>query len=77
MIRSLIEGEMFSSGDGRDAVIGSKMAEKLNLHIGKKMVYTTTDINGEIVSEIARVMGIFRTGADEIDGTIVLLPINL
>jgi ABC-type lipoprotein release transport system permease subunit len=76
LLRSLIQGQLFPGTDGRGIVVGSKMAKKLNLHIGKKLVYTTTDISGEIVSEIARVTGIFETGVGEVDGALVLLPIN-
>ena len=76
LLRSLVHGHLFSSAEGRGVVVGTKMAEKLNLRIGKKLVYTTTDINGEIVSEIARVVGIFETGVNEVDGAMVLLPIN-
>jgi ABC-type lipoprotein release transport system permease subunit len=76
LIRSLVQGEVFSGKDSRGVVVGSKMTEKLNLRIGKKLVYTTTDVNGEIVSEIARVTGIFKTGVNEVDGGMVLLPIN-
>ena len=76
LLRSLIQGQLFPGADGRGIVVGSKMAKKLNLRIGKKLVYTTTDVSGEIVSEIARVTGIFKTGVDEVDGALVLLPIN-
>ena len=76
LIRSLVQGELFSGKDSRGVVVGSKMAQKLNLRIGKKLVYTTTDVSGEIVSEIARVTGIFKTGVNEVDGGTVLLPIN-
>jgi len=76
LIRSMTKGELFPGPGGRAIVVGSKMAKKLNLRMGKKLVYTTTDINGEIVSEIARVSGIFKTGVDEVDGAMVLLPIN-
>jgi ABC-type lipoprotein release transport system permease subunit len=76
LLRSLIQGQLFPGADGRGIVVGSKMAEKLNLRIGKKLVYTTTDASGEIVSEIARVTGIFKTGVSEVDGALVLLPIN-
>ena len=55
LLGSLIQGQLFPGTDGRGIVVGSKMAKKLNLRIGKKLVYTTTDISGEIVSEIARV----------------------
>lgn len=76
LLRSLIQGQLFPGTDGRGIVVGSKMAKKLNLRIGKKLVYTTTDVSGEIVSEIARVTGIFTTGVNEVDGALVLLPIN-
>lgn len=76
LIRSIVEGSLFPTPGGRLAIVGTGMAEKLNLRIGKKLVYTATDIHGEIVSEVARVAGIFRTGADELDGSIVLLPID-
>jgi ABC-type lipoprotein release transport system permease subunit len=76
LLSSLIQGQLFLGADGRGIVVGNKMAEKLNLRIGKKLVYTTTDVSGEIVSEIARVTGIFETGVSEVDGALVLLPIN-
>jgi ABC-type lipoprotein release transport system permease subunit len=76
LLRSLIQGQLFPGAEGRGIVVGSKMAKKLNLRIGKKLVYTTTDVSGEIVSEIARVTGIFETGVGEVDGALVLLPIN-
>ena len=76
LLRSLSEGSMFDDRDSRSIVIGQRMAEKLNLRIGKKLVYTVTDVQGEIVSEIARVRGIFRSGVDGVDGGMVLLPID-
>ncbi len=75
-IRSIIQGELFSEKNGSGVVIGSGMAKKLGLKPGKKLIYTTTDINGEIVSDIARVRAIFKTGVGDIDGAMVLLPID-
>jgi ABC-type lipoprotein release transport system permease subunit len=75
-IRSIVEGQLFTGTDGLGAVVGNKVAEKLNIGINKKLVYTTTDVNGEIVSEIARVTGIFKTGVSEVDGSMILLPID-
>ncbi|MDX8402785.1 MAG: FtsX-like permease family protein, partial [Mariprofundaceae bacterium] len=75
LMRSIVEGELFSDIGGRGIVIGSKLAKKLHVRIGKKIVYTTTDTNGEIVSDIARVTGIFTTGIDMVDGVMALLPI--
>jgi ABC-type lipoprotein release transport system permease subunit len=53
------------------------MAEKLNLRLGKKLVFTLTDKDGELVSELGRVSGIFKTGEDSVDGSVVLLPLAL
>lgn len=76
LIRAITSGELFSETDGRGIAIGSVMAEKLKLSLGKKIVYTTTDVHGEIVGEVARISAIFETGLDEVDGAMVLLPID-
>jgi ABC-type lipoprotein release transport system permease subunit len=76
LLRSIVEGELFSDKGGRGILIGSRLAKKLQVRIGKKIVYTTTDAHGEIVSDIARVTGIFTTGIDIIDGIMALLPIE-
>lgn len=75
-IRSLIKGDLFATANTPGIVIGEKLAEKLHLRIGKKIVYTTTDKEGEIVSAIERVTGIFKTGVSEMDSAMVLLPIT-
>lgn len=75
-IRSLTEGEVFKSASSKGVLIGSKMAKKLRLRIGKKLIYTMTDRTGEMVSGISRVSGIFTTGEDTVDGSIILLPID-
>ncbi len=74
--RSIVNGEMFEDSNGRGIVVGAKMAEKLDLDLGKKVIYTVTDKDGELTSEISRVSGIYRTGDDSVDGSIVLLPIE-
>ena len=75
-VGSMVEGKMFETKGGNGIVVGNKMAEKLNLKLGKKVIYTTTDVSGEIVSQMARVKGIFSTGVNEVDGYMVLLPID-
>ena len=75
-IQSLIDGEMLSTTNGKGIVMGVDLARKLKLNIGKKVVYTTTDINGDIVSAVARVSGIFKTGVAEVDGAMALLPMQ-
>ncbi len=77
LISSLKEGKIFSKGDERGVVIGEKMAEKLKLRLGKKLILTVTDKDGEIVSVLTRVRGIFRTGDHGSDFSMVLLPMEL
>lgn len=76
-MRSLSEGRMLENADERGIIIGSGMARKLKLKLGKKIIFTTTDASGEIVSDVARVRGIFTTGVDALDSGLVMLPINL
>ena len=72
-LRSIVEGELFESVDGRGALIGAEMAEKLNLRLGKKLIVTVTDKDGELTSELLRISGIFRTGDRAADSSIVQL----
>lgn len=76
-LRTLVQGHCFSAEEEHSIVVGAKMAEKLNLRLGKKVIFTMTDKDGELVSELARVSGIFRTGDDAVDGGVVLLPLTL
>ncbi|MDQ6993262.1 MAG: ABC transporter permease [Mariprofundus sp.] len=73
ILRSMVKGTLFSDADSRGIVIGEKLAQKLHVAIGKKIVYTTTDVDGEIVSNIARVSGLFATGIAMVDGNMALL----
>ena len=74
---TIVEGEYLSEGDGRWVIVGSKLAENLNVNVGKKFVFTTNDIKGELVEELFRVKGIFKTGSKEIDGHFVQSDIKL
>jgi ABC-type lipoprotein release transport system permease subunit len=76
-LRTLVEGRLFSADEEHGVVVGAKMAEKLNLRLGKKLIFTMTDKDGELVSELGRVSGIFKTGDDSVDGGVVLLPLAL
>ncbi|HIA60295.1 MAG TPA: hypothetical protein EYN94_01525, partial [Pelagibacterales bacterium] len=58
---SIIAGEYLSQGDGRWVIVGTKLAKQLNIKVGKKFVFTTNNINGEMVEDLFRVKGIFET----------------
>jgi len=75
-LRSIVEGVLFDDTAGRGVVIGSEMAQKLNLRLGKKLIVTVTDKNGELASELLRVKGIFKTGDLAADSGIALVPLG-
>jgi ABC-type lipoprotein release transport system permease subunit len=76
LVESISEGAMFATASDEGIIVGKKLAENLDLQLGKKVVYTITDKHGEIANGLARVTGILETGALEIDAGTCLLPID-
>ncbi len=76
LLEALAEGAIFDPGDSNGIVLGQRLAENLDLKLGRKVVYTLTDRSGEIVRDVARVSGILRTGSPTVDGALCLLPID-
>jgi ABC-type lipoprotein release transport system permease subunit len=76
ILEALQQGRSFERSDERGIIIGHKLADHLGVRLGRKVVYTLTDRSGEIVTGLARVRGIIRTGADSVDSGICLLPID-
>ncbi len=69
----LIDGE-WVSGD-RDIVIGEKLRDNLDVKLGNKVVFMT-QAGDEMTSRLFRVKGIFKTGAADQDGFIVLFSLQ-
>jgi ABC-type lipoprotein release transport system permease subunit len=76
LTRHMVEGRYLNDDDGPWVVIGSELAQRLKLGVGKKMVLTTNDAAGNLVDELCRVRGIFETGSVEIDGYFIQAPID-
>jgi ABC-type lipoprotein release transport system permease subunit len=76
VLDTLEEGELFSSSKGRGIILGAGLVENLEMRMGQKVVYTLTDKHGEIVTGLARLSGILRTGAASVDNALCLLPID-
>jgi putative ABC transport system permease protein len=82
----IVEGTYLSNDRLSDVVIGAELARKLEVEIGSKVVLTTQALrqpgadtkNGageEVQSTLLRVSGIFRTGLQAVDATIIHLPL--
>jgi len=76
VLGSIVEGEPFATGGDGGLILGERLARNLDVGMGDKIVYMMTDKTGEIVSGLARVSGIVRTGAPSVDGGLSLLPID-
>ncbi|HQI04149.1 MAG TPA: FtsX-like permease family protein, partial [bacterium] len=58
-------------------VIGSRLAEILEVEVGDRLVITVAQQNtGEMSQEMMRVKGIFKLGMREMDRSIALIPIK-
>jgi ABC-type lipoprotein release transport system permease subunit len=75
-IDKIIEGTYLKDAEGRGALIGSKMAERLKVSVGSKMVITANNLQGEIAGELLKVVGIFETSSEMLDGYFLQIPLN-
>ncbi|MBN1608894.1 MAG: ABC transporter permease [Polyangiaceae bacterium] len=74
--KRLVAGRYLDDQDDRRAVLGVESARQLKVGVGDKLVLSGNDVDGQLVQEMARVKGIFRTGALELDGHLVQVPIG-
>lgn len=74
--RYIVQGEYGFGGKGKGAIIGFKLAEKLQVVIGKKIILSAQDFNSEVTSIALRVTGILKTNNMVIDGSVVFIDIE-
>ena len=68
MDEALVEGSYLDDGDSRRILIGSKLAETLEVTIGDRVVVTVAEAEtGELAQEMFRIGGIFHFNAREMD----------
>ena len=70
------EGRYLEDNDKGLILIGRKLAAKLSVGVGDKVVIMLQDIKGDFASAAFRVVGIFQTGFAEFDGGIAYLPLD-
>ncbi|MCH8820385.1 MAG: ABC transporter permease [Acidobacteria bacterium] len=72
----LTEGEFLDSTSRNEVVLGEGVAHRLALEVGEKLVLMVQGAgSAEIQSQLVRVKGILRTGLEESDQALVLLPL--
>lgn len=76
LVKHLVEGGYLEDQDGSLVVVGSDLAEHLNLKVGRKIVLTTNDAQGHLVEALYRVKGVFQTGSEELDANFIQIPLT-
>jgi ABC-type lipoprotein release transport system permease subunit len=71
----VVDGRYLEAGDRLYAYIGRRLADRLDLDVGSRLVLTAQDATGEIAGQFVRVAGIFESGLPEADEGIVHIPL--
>ncbi len=71
-----VDGRYLEAGDRLYAYIGRRLADRLDLEVGSRLVLTAQDATGEIAGQFVRVVGIFESGLPEADEGIVHIPLS-
>lgn len=71
--QKIVEGRYLSDKKDGEIIIGSKLADKMKLKSGRKIVLTFTDTANGIVSGAFRISGIYRSSNSALDERIVFI----
>ena len=72
---SIIKGSYLSGAD-HEIIISEKLAEKLGVETGDKIVIMSNTTEGDVGSDLFRITGLFRTFSSEFDKTNVYIPLK-
>ncbi len=65
--RKIVEGSYFESERKNQIIIGTKLAERLNLRLNLKVVLSFQDLEGGIAYIACRIVGLFKTNSSQFD----------
>ena len=72
-LKTLPADGMIRSADSRDAVVGSRLLNELQIRPGQKFVVTAQHEDGTLHSELLRVRGVVSSGMKDIDSSLILV----
>ena len=76
LARIIREGSYLASTDTNQALIGNLLAQNLKVHLGDELVLLGQGRDGSIAATVAEVKGIFNSGQDEYDRSMVHIPLK-
>lgn len=68
LVNKIEKGKYLTNDRPEGVIIGSEVARKLRVDIGQKVVLTAQDKENQTRQELLKVIGIFQTGTDVLDG---------
>ena len=71
---SIVEGG-YLSGAPHEVLVGRKLAEKLGVGIGDKVVGMASTVTGDVGSDLFRVVGLFETVSSEFDKSYIYISL--
>lgn len=74
--RTVVEGRALAAAADREILIGRKLAEKLGVRLGEKLVVMAQAADGELGTAAFRVGGIFATESGSFDGAIAFVTLK-
>ena len=72
---SVSQGRYLQAGDGGVVVVGAALARNLKLQVGDKVTMLGTARDGSIAADVLSVVGVFSTGASDLDRQVVEMPL--
>jgi len=72
-LKSLPDEGMVRAADSRDAVVGARLLDELQIKPGQKFVVTAQHRDGTLHSELLHVRGVVRSGMKDIDSSLILI----
>ncbi len=69
-------GEWLKPGDPRALMLGTVLAERLEVGLGDKVVLMAQTPSGDLASEVFRVRGLLQSGVMGIDNMMVMIPLE-
>jgi putative ABC transport system permease protein len=73
--RALVEGRPLATGADRDILVGRKLAERLGVRLGEKVVVMAQAADGELGTAAYRIGGIFATESGSFDGAMAFITL--
>jgi len=69
-----IDGLRLDNSDKGSVLIGYALSKKIGLSVGKKFVLSMQGTDGELIARSFRIKGIFHTGQEEIEKSVIIMP---